>query len=89
MAKKKKKLKTLPAIWQVPDELWNKIQAIIQQYDPPKHTGRKRIDLRAALDAIIFRMRTGCQWNSRHRPRIHRRIYAWTRPMIIRLDGKG
>jgi putative transposase len=64
MDKKRKKLKTLPTIWQVPDELWNKIQPIIQQHDPPKHTGRKRIDPRAALDAIIFRMRTGCQWNS-------------------------
>jgi transposase len=30
---------------------------------PPKNTGRRRIDQRAALDAIIFRLRTGCQWN--------------------------
>jgi hypothetical protein len=59
MAKKRKKVKTLPTIWKVPDELWNKIKPIIQHYDPPKHMGRKRIDLRAALDAIIFRMRTG------------------------------
>jgi transposase len=32
-------------------------------YDPPNLVGRKRIDARAALDAIIFRLRSGCQWN--------------------------
>lgn len=50
MGRNGKKVKTLPTIWQVPDELWNKIRPIINQHDPPKHTGRKRIDLRAALD---------------------------------------
>jgi putative transposase len=64
MAHKRRKLKALPTIWQVPDELWDKIKPIIQKHDPPKHTGRKRIDPRAALDALIFRMRTGCQWNN-------------------------
>jgi putative transposase len=63
MATKRKKLKALPTIWRVPDELWNKIKPVISKLDPPKQTGRKRIDARAALDAIIFRMRTGCQWN--------------------------
>jgi len=64
MAKKRKKLKILPTIWRVPDQLWDKIEPIIQKYDPAKHTGRKRIEPRAALDAIIFRMRSGCQWNN-------------------------
>ncbi len=26
-------------------------------------TGRPRVDLRRVVDAIIFRMRSGCQWN--------------------------
>src|ERR671911_445097 len=29
---------------------------------PPKR-GPKRIDQRAALNAVIFRLRSGCQWN--------------------------
>ncbi len=33
------------------------------QMDPPKSTGRKRVQPRRILDAIIFRMRTGCHWN--------------------------
>lgn len=55
--------KPLETIWKIPDELWNKLQPILDEYDPPKPTGRKRIDPRAALDAIIFRLRSGYQWN--------------------------
>jgi putative transposase len=55
--------KPLPTIWRVPDELWEKIEPILAERDPPKRTGRRRIDQRAALNAIIFRLRTGCQWN--------------------------
>jgi putative transposase len=36
---------------------------ILEEHDPPKSTGRPRVDQRAALDAIIFRMRSGLQWN--------------------------
>ncbi len=55
--------KPMPTIWCVPDELWEKIEPIIAERDPPKRTGRPRADRRAVLDAIIFRLRTGCQWN--------------------------
>jgi putative transposase len=82
MAKRKKRIKPLPTIWRVPDELWKRIEPIINEFDPPKHTGRKRIDSRAALDAIIFRMRSGCQWN--HLPKelpddssVHRTFQRW------------
>jgi transposase len=53
----------LPTIWRTPDELWEIIEPILKEHDPPKNTGRPRIDQRAALDAIIFRMRSGVQWN--------------------------
>ena len=55
--------KPLPTIWRVPDELWEKIEPILAEHDPPKRTGRPRVDRRAVLDAVIFRLRTGCQWN--------------------------
>ncbi len=55
--------KPMPTIWHTSDELWKKIEPILKKHDPPKRTGRPRIDQRAALDAIIFRMRSGCQWN--------------------------
>ncbi|WP_428941015.1 IS5 family transposase [Fontivita pretiosa] len=48
----------------MPVELWKKIEVLIDKYNPPKKTGRKRTSERAALDGILYRMRTGCQWNA-------------------------
>ena len=63
MPKRKREPRALPTLWRVPDALWERIKPILEQYDPPKATGRKRIDQRAALEAIIFRLRSGVQWN--------------------------
>lgn len=52
-----------PTIWRVPDELWAEIEQILEELDPPKGTGRPRVDPRRALDGIIYRLRSGCQWN--------------------------
>ena len=78
----KKKRKSLPTIWEVPDELWKRMAPLILEMDPPKDTGRLRANPRNVMDAIIFRIRTGCQWN--HIPRvygddstIHRTFQHW------------
>jgi putative transposase len=74
--------KRMPTLWEVPDDLWERIEPLIDELDPPKATGRPRQDRRRILDAIIFRLRTGCQWN--HIPRlfgddatIHRTFQRW------------
>jgi putative transposase len=78
----RKKKKPLPTIWEVPDELWKRMAPLILELDPPKETGRPRANPRNVMDAIIFRIRTGCQWN--HIPRvygddstIHRTFQHW------------
>jgi putative transposase len=53
----------LDTIWEVPDELWQRIEPILLEDAPPKATGRPRAPWRRILNAIIFRLRTGCQWN--------------------------
>ena len=53
----------LDTIWEVPDHFWEQIEPVIMELDPPNSTGRKRKDPRRMLDGIIFRMRSGCQWN--------------------------
>lgn len=63
MARTKRKVKPLPTIWRVPDELWKIIKPVLDELDPPAATGRKRTNQRSALDGIIYQMRTGCQWN--------------------------
>lgn len=54
---------TLDTIWEVPDELWELIEPVILEQDPPKARGRKRANPRQMLNGIIFRLRSGCQWN--------------------------
>ncbi len=78
----------LPTIWRVSDELWAKIEAILAEYDPPKPTGRKRIDQRRALDGIIFRLRSGVQWNQLPKEfgddsSVHRTFQRWVKLKVI------
>jgi transposase len=62
MGRRRRARKPLPPVWECSDELWALIEPILAEYDPPKQ-GPPRIDQRGAFDAIIFRLRTGCQWN--------------------------
>ena len=76
------KQETLETIWGVPDELWERIEPIILEEDPPKARGRKRSDPRQMLNGIIFRLRSGCQWNRLPKElgddsTIHRTFQRW------------
>jgi putative transposase len=82
--KERKNWDELGTLWEVSDELWAQIAPVVAEVDPPKATGRPRIDARAALNAILFRLRSGCQWN--HLPErfpddssVHRTFQRWVR----------
>lgn len=71
--------------WRIPDELWQKIQLLLPP--PPYHPlgcHRQRVADRVAMDAIFFRLRTGCQWNALNETGLcssssaHRRFQEWT-----------
>ena len=64
MAERRRKTEALPTIGRVPDAVWAKVAVLIDKFDPPKRTGRPRADPRKALDGILYRGRTGCQWNA-------------------------
>ena len=53
----------LPTIWELSDELWERIESILERRYPRAATGRPRADLRLMLNGLIFRMRSGVQWN--------------------------
>lgn len=80
--------RSYPTIWEVSDDLWETITILLDEYDPPASTGRPRDDRRSIINAIIFRFRTGCQWN--HLPRefgddskIHRVFQHWVKLEIF------
>lgn len=60
---KKRKTGVLPVIWTITDDLWQLIEPVLLEDAPPCSTGRPRAGWRRILDGIIFRLRTGCQWN--------------------------
>jgi len=64
MAKRKpKSVPTLGTIWEISDDLWECIRPILEKFWPKKATGRKVANWRQILNGIIFRMRSGCQWD--------------------------
>ena len=79
----------LDTIWEVPDELWERIEPIILEEDPPKARGRKRANPRQMLNGIIFRLRSGCQWNQLPKElgddsTIHRTLQRWVELGVLR-----
>lgn len=83
------KRETLDTIWEVQDELWEQIEVILLEQDPPKRRGRRRANLRAVLNGVIFRMRSGCQWNRLPKEfgddsTIHRTFQRWVERGVFR-----
>lgn len=47
----------------VSDELWSRIEPVIPKVQRRyRYPGRKRVDDRACLEAIMYVLKTGCQW---------------------------
>src|SRR5436309_3260771 len=67
MPRTKRTVKPLDTIWTIPDDLWPALGTILSEFYPPARTGRPRGCLRKVLDGILYRMRSGVQWD--HLPR--------------------
>ena len=83
-----RQVEPLETIWEIPDDLWEKVEPVILEGTPPKTTGRKRVNPRPILNGIIFRLRSGCQWN--HLPKtfgddstIHRTFQPWVESGVL------
>jgi putative transposase len=91
MARKKREPKALPTIWHASDELWEQVARVLGECDPPARYGPDRVDQRAAFDGLIFRLRSGCQWNRLPREygddaSVHRTFQRWVkRGVLVRL----
>ena len=64
MSRKRRDVRPIDTIWEVPDPLWEHvIEPLLEEFYPPAVTGRPRVDLRRVFNGIIHQMRSGCQWN--------------------------
>jgi len=53
--------------WRLPDEMWQQMEPLLPPRKPHPLGGHNpRVSDRAAMDAILFVLRTGCQWNALH-----------------------
>jgi len=71
--------------WRLPDELWARLAPLLPPRPAhPLGCHNPRVPDRAAMDAIFFVLRTGCQWNALNATGIcssssaHRRFLEWT-----------
>jgi len=71
--------------WRIPDNLWDRIVPLLPPRKPhPLGCHNPRVDDRRAMEAILFVLRTGCQWNALNATGIcssssaHRRFQEWT-----------
>ena len=88
MPRKKKTPASLDTIWEIPEPAWERLKAILEETYPARPTGRPRIDFRKAIDGIIFRMRTSCQWNRLPREfgddsSVHRWFQSWVKDGVF------
>lgn len=76
--------------WRLPDELWEQMAPLLPPRNPHPLGGHNpRVSDRAAMDAILFVLRTGCQWNALSATGIcssssaHRRSQEWTQAGVF------
>lgn len=89
MGRRKKERKPLPPIWRMPDELWAEVEPVREELDPPKRFGPARKEPRPIFDAVLYRMRTGCQWNWLPKEysddsTVHRHFQRWVEAGVFR-----
>lgn len=82
--------------WEVTDELWKRVEPLIPPREPRKGQdaqryrrkpggGRKPKDPRVVFEAIVYVLRTGCQWKALPSERfgsasaVHKRFLEWER----------
>ncbi len=68
--------------FRLPDEVWERLKNVIPSARPKPKGGRPRMADRAALDAIFYLLKTGCQWKALPRSlgassTVHDRFSEW------------
>ena len=66
-------------IWHMPDELWNLIAPLLGPEKAPGTPGRPAVPFRKIFNAIIYVLRTGCQWKALPRGKFPPKSTVWGR----------
>ena len=74
----------------IPDELWSRIENWIPKRPRNPAGGRSPVPDRVAMSGILYRLRTGCQWDAipsefGSGSTCYRRFVEWTRAGVFRM----
>ena len=80
--------------FRLPDEVWERLKSAIPEERPKPRGGRPRMENRAALDAIFYVLRTGCQWKALPRSlgassTVHDRFSEWVEQGVFLAMWEG
>ena len=77
--------------WRIPDALWKQIEPLLPQRKKHRYGGHNpRVPDRKAMNAILFVLRTGCQWGALDATGIcnhssaHRRFQEWVKAGVFK-----
>lgn len=77
-------------IWEVADEMWPKIEAVLPPTKPEGSVGRPPLTNQQVYHGVVYVLRTGCQWKSLKTAwfgaasSIHARFQAWCQQGVWR-----
>ena len=82
------RVKYLPTIKRIPDQLWNEIRLVLPSEKPKYTIGRPAVSFRKVLDGILFVLRPGCQWKMLPKEygsgsTCHRRFQQWSTSKVF------
>jgi putative transposase len=74
--------------YQLPDALWVQMLRVLPPPRVRKKDGRPRMDDRQAMTAILYVLRTGCQWKALPRSlgaasTVHDRFQEWRAAQVL------
>jgi putative transposase len=74
--------------YQIPDVLWMQMMRVFPPPKARKKAGRPRMDDRQAMTAILYVLRTGCQWKALPRSlgaasTVHDRFQEWREAQVF------
>lgn len=75
---------------EIPDVLWERVERWIPKRGKSPKGGRPRVADRRAMSGILYRLRTGCQWDAipsefGSRSTCYRRFVEWTQAGVFRM----
>jgi putative transposase len=76
-------------IWHMPDDLWSRLTPVLGPEKAPGTPGRPAVAFRLIFDALLYVLRTGCQWQAipRHEyapgSTVHGRFRQWVKAGVF------